>query len=53
MPLTIPDICEKMKMLDEVTILELLNLTTEDIVNRFVDVIEEKADELEGQFDEK
>lgn len=53
MPMTFHDICDKMKMLDEITVVELLNLTAEDLVMRCLDIVEEKADELEGKFDEK
>ena len=35
--LTIPDICDKLKRLDEVTILELLEVNSEEIVIRFQD----------------
>ena len=45
--LTIPDICDKLKRLDEVTILELLEINSEEIVNRFQDKIEDIADYLE------
>ena len=51
--MTISDLCDKLKQVDEVSLLELLNIRAEDIVDRFLDVIEEKADMLEGElFDE-
>jgi hypothetical protein len=37
---------DKLKWLDEVTLLELLDITSEDIVDRFFDVIEEKQEKL-------
>jgi Asp-tRNA(Asn)/Glu-tRNA(Gln) amidotransferase C subunit len=50
--LTIPDICDKLKRLDEVTILELLEINSEEIVNRFQDKIEDIADYLEEVLDD-
>ena len=51
--MTISDLCDKLKQVDEVSLLELLNIRAEDIVDRFLDVIEDKADMLEGElFDE-
>mgnify|MGYP003631512123 FL=1 len=50
--LTIPDICDKLKRLDEVTILELLEVNSEEIVIRFQDRIEDMADYLEELLDD-
>ena len=50
--LTLPDICDKLKRLDEVTILELLEINTEEIVARFQDRIEDMADYLEELLDD-
>jgi hypothetical protein len=50
--LTIPDICDKLKRLDEVTILELLEVNSEEIVARFQDRIEDMADYLEELLDD-
>jgi len=50
--LTIPDICDKLKRLDEVTILELVEVNSEEIVNRFQDRIEDMADYLEEVLDD-
>lgn len=52
MPLTLLDIKEKLKLLDEITILETLNISTEDLLERFIDRIEENADTLEGDLEE-
>lgn len=49
---TIRDLIEDLKRLDEVTLLEVLNLRSEDIVSRFEDVIEERFDVLQNEFDE-
>ena len=50
--LTLPDICDKLKRLDEVTILELLEVNSEEIVSRFQDRIEDMADYLEEVLDD-
>ena len=47
MSLTVPDIMDKLKQMDEVTLLEILEINSEQLVDRFADVIEEKADFLE------
>ena len=50
--LTLPDIYDKLKRLDEVTILELLEVNSEEIVARFQDRIEDMADYLEELLDD-
>tara|TARA_R100001443_G_scaffold30604_1_gene44374 strand:+ start:5761 stop:5916 length:156 start_codon:yes stop_codon:yes gene_type:complete len=47
MTLTFVDICDRLSNLDEVTLLEVLDISSEEIVVRFQDKIEEKADQLE------
>jgi len=47
MSLTLEEIKERMKRWDELTLLEELNIRSEDIVERFDDLIEEHADRLE------
>ena len=37
MALTIRDICDKLYQLDEITLLEVLDITSEEIVDRFLD----------------
>lgn len=49
---TLEDLKENLKRLDEVTLLELLELTSEDIVERCADLIEDRFNTLEIQFDE-
>lgn len=51
MTLTIQDIQEKLKRLDEITLLELLEISSEDLVEHFVDKIEDKADTLEEELE--
>ena len=50
MPLTILDIKEKLKLLDEITLLEMLNISSEELVDRFSDLIEDNADHLEEEI---
>jgi len=47
MSLTLADIIYRLKQLDEMDVTDILGLTTEDICERFSDIIEEKADLLE------
>lgn len=50
--ITLEELKEKLMQLDEVTLLEALELTSEDIVNRFSDLIESKSSYLSGEFDD-
>ncbi len=43
---------ERMARLDEITLLEVLDISSEEIVERFADKIENKFDELEIDLDE-
>ena len=47
MTLTFVDICDRLSNLDEVTLLEVLDISSEELVVRFQDKVEEKADQLE------
>ena len=53
MPLTLPELYELLIDIDEITLLEVLNISSEDIVDRFKDLIDEQADKLEKEFEEK
>lgn len=50
--ITLDELKEKMMRLDEVTLMETLELTSADLVNRFSDIIENKYEDLIGEFDE-
>ena len=50
--LTLEEIKDKLKQLDEVTLMETLGLTSEDLINRCTDLIEEKQDTLEIDLDD-
>ncbi len=46
MNLTFEELKEKLQRVDEVTLLELLEIRRDDIVERFEDCIEEQQDKL-------
>lgn len=50
--LTIRDLIERLKQLDEITLIEILDLRSEDIVNRFEDLIEYRYDEILTQVED-
>lgn len=52
MAMTFEEIKARLKRLDEVLLLEVLNINSEDIVERFADFIEDKLDELEPELEE-
>mgnify|MGYP003348217253 FL=1 len=49
MPLLLHEIKERLKALDEVSLLELLEISSEDIVEMFGERIEDNADKLERE----
>lgn len=52
MTLTLEEIKDRLKYIDEVTLLEVLEISSEEIVERFTDFIELRADILERELDE-
>jgi hypothetical protein len=48
MALTLEEIKERLKRWDEITLIEELSLRSEDIVERFDDIIEDQADRLQN-----
>ena len=51
MALTLREILERLKSLDEVELCDILGISSEDIVERFLDVIEDKIETLELTVD--
>jgi len=51
MALTLIDISDRLKQLPEVELLELLDISSEELVDRFMDRIEENADNLEREVE--
>lgn len=43
---TFVELAEKLKQLDEITLMELLEVSSEDLVERFADIIDLKYDSL-------
>jgi hypothetical protein len=52
MPLTLVEVVEKLKDVDEITLMERLEISSEDLVSRFIDRIEDKYDEFSGEFND-
>lgn len=50
--ITLEELKQKLMQLDEISLVELLEITSEDIVNHFTDVIENNYQEIAGEFDE-
>lgn len=46
------DLAEKLKQLDEISLMEILEISSEDLVERFTDKIEFKLTDLMCQFEE-
>lgn len=46
MTLTLAELKEKLIRFDELVLIELLDLTSEDLLDRFEDVVENKFDKL-------
>ena len=51
MALTLNDIKDRLKQIDEIDLLELLEINSEDIVERFTDLIEDNFDKLEREVE--
>lgn len=52
MSLTLTDLQEKLKNIDEISLMEILEITSEDLVNRFIDKIDDKYDSLVEEFED-
>lgn len=54
--LTLNELCERLKHIDEISLMEVLEINSDEIVDRFVDKIEERIDDLlldfEAELDE-
>lgn len=51
--ITLTELQEQLKQVNEVDLLELLNINAEDIVERFVDFIEDRFEILSPEFEEE
>lgn len=52
MALTFSELIEELYNIDEITLLETLGLTSEDLVNKFMDKVEEHEDLLRELIDD-
>ena len=50
--INLEELKERLTQLDEVSLVETLEITSEDIVNKFADIIETNFQDLAGEFDE-
>lgn len=49
--MTFTELCERLKQVEETLLLELLDINSGQIVDRFEDVVEEKRDYLEEDLE--
>ena len=49
---TLDELIEKLKTLDEVTLLEVLDISSEEIVERFSDYVEDRQDILSTKVED-
>jgi hypothetical protein len=49
--LTFYEVCEKLTRLDELTLLETLEINSDDIVNKFEERISDRLEELSDDFE--
>lgn len=47
MAYTLRDIIDKLKQFDEITLLEMLDISSEDLLERFIDKVENNFEQLE------
>ena len=52
MALSFKEVCEELTKIDETTLLEILDISSEEIVNKFQDKIEDNLEELSSDLDE-
>ena len=52
MALTFEEVCERLSRIDEVTLLEVLDITSSEIVCKFHDTIEDKLEFLEAEMED-
>jgi hypothetical protein len=50
---TITDIIEELKQIDEISLLEILDISSEDILEKFKDLIEERLEYFQQDLEEE
>lgn len=53
MTLTLVELCDKLKEIEETILLEKLNITSEDLVVKFEDLIEESFDKFSEEYEDE
>ena len=53
MSLTIYELQDRLKGIDELSLLEILNIDSEEIVEKFIDKIEERFDKLSKEYEDE
>lgn len=53
MSLTIYELQDRLKGIDELSLLEILDIDSEEIVEKFIDKIEEKFDKLSKEYEDE
>jgi len=53
MALTFKDVCDKLEQLDEITILEVLDISSKELVAKFEDKIEDNIEELTEDLEDR
>ena len=49
---TLADILTQLKQIDEISLLEVLNISSEDLVDRFQDLVENDQDRFEYELEQ-
>lgn len=49
--LTLNELCDRLKHIDEISLMEVLEINSEEIVDRFIDKIEDRMDDLQLDFE--
>jgi hypothetical protein len=52
MTITLTELQQKLALIDEISVMEILEITSEDLANRFMDKIEIKYDQLITEFED-
>lgn len=50
---TLQEVIEKLKSFDEITLLEILDISSEEILERFEDYVEDQYEKLSAQLDDQ
>lgn len=53
MPLTLQELIERLRREDEVSLLEMLDISSEELVQKFEELIEERYEELSEEYEDE